>query len=123
MRETRSRLLVRAFDYRQRRHARGVWYRLRRLLTLAREAYALPRAAAEQLEAEGYRPEAVGRELEPQRLIMQVPVERLSRIASAKRLDVRLSAELLSAEALGLVPFEPGESQPTRQEPGGPAQA
>ena len=42
LRELRSRVLVRAFDHRQRRHARGVWFRLRRVLALAREAYAVP---------------------------------------------------------------------------------
>jgi hypothetical protein len=35
-----------------------------------------------------------------------VPAERAARIASARPLDVRLSAELLSAEALALVPFD-----------------
>ena len=108
LRELRSRVLVRAFDHRQRGHARGVWFRLRRVLTLAREAYALPPDEAKHLNAEGHRPEAVGRELEPSRVILFVPAERVARIASARRLAVRLSAEMLSAECLALVPFETG---------------
>ena len=106
LRELRSRVLVRGFDYRQRRHARGVWFRLRRVLAFAREAYVLPRSEAERLIAEGLRPEPVGRELEPSRVILYVPRERLAGIASARPLAVRLSAEMLSAEFLALVPFE-----------------
>lgn len=106
LRELRSRVLVRAFDYRQRRHARGVWFRLRRVLAFAREAYALPRSEAERLIAEGYQPEPVGRELEPARIILYVSRERVAGISSARPLAVRLSAELLSAEFLALVPFE-----------------
>ena len=110
LREFRSRVLVRAFDYRQRRHARGAWFRFRRTLALSREAFAIPRAEAERLVAEGHRPEPVGREIEPQRIVVFVPRERVARIASACPLDVRLSAELLAAEGLALVPF-PAEGE------------
>jgi len=106
LRELRSRVLVRAFEYRQRRHARGVWFRLRRVLAFAREAYVLPRSEAERLIAEGHQPEPVGRELEPARIILYVPRECVAGIASARPLAVRLSAEMLSAEFLALVPFE-----------------
>jgi hypothetical protein len=105
LREMRSRMLVRAFDHRQRRHARGVWFRLRRLLTFASEAYALPRDEAERLVAEGHEPDPVGQELAPPRLILFLPGERVATIASARPLVVRLSAEMLSAECLALVPF------------------
>ena len=105
LRDQRSRLLVRAFDHRQRRHARGVWYRLRRVLALAQEVYAIPRDEAERLVAEGRAPDPVGGEIEPPKIIVLVPAERVARIASARPLAVRLSAELLSAESLALVPF------------------
>jgi hypothetical protein len=108
LREMRSRVLVRAFDDRQRGHARGVWFRLRRVLTLAREAYVVPRDEGERLIAEGHRPDPVGRELEPPRIVLFVPAERVTEIASARPLAVRLSAELLSAECLALVPFPTG---------------
>jgi hypothetical protein len=106
LRELRSRVLVRAFDHRQRRHARGVWFRLRRVLALASDAYLIPTDEAERLIAEGHRSEPVGRELEPPRVILFVPAERVARIATARPLAVRLSAEMLSAECLALVPFE-----------------
>jgi hypothetical protein len=53
-----------------------------------------------------HQPEPVARELEPPRVILFVPAARVARIAAARRLAVRLSAELLSAECLALVPFE-----------------
>jgi len=105
LRELRSRVLVRSWDYRQRRHARGVWFRFRRVLAGAKEAYALPPDEARRLVAEGCRPEPVGLELEPPRLLLFVPAERVAQIPSARPLAVRLSAELLSEECLALVPF------------------
>ena len=110
LRELRSRVLVRAWGHRQRRHARGVWFRLRRVLAEASEAYALPPDAVERLIAEGHRPEPVGGELEPPRVILYISQERVARIASARRLAVHLNAEMLTAECLALVPFdaEPG---------------
>lgn len=105
-RQFRSRILVRSWEYRQRDHARGVWFRLRRVLTDAREAYAVAREDAEALVAEGYRPEPVGQELQPPKLIVFAPAAQIERIASAHPLEVRLSSELLAAECLVLVPFE-----------------
>jgi hypothetical protein len=105
LRELRSRVLVRGFEYRQRRHARGVWFRLRRLLALSSEAYAVPRVEAERLLAEGWRPDPVGQELAPSRLVLVVPKARALQISSARPLDVCLSAELLAAESLVVVPF------------------
>lgn len=106
LREMRSRVLTRAFDHRQRRHARGVWFRLRRVLAYAREAYVVPAEEANRLIAEGYRPDPVGQELAPARVILLVPRERVAGIAAARPLPVRLNAEMLSAECLALVPFD-----------------
>lgn len=106
LRQMRSRWLVRSWDYGQRRHARGVWFRLRRVLADASEAYDLPREEAEALVAAGYRAEPVGHELEPPKLIVFVPVARIAQIANARTLAVRLSAEPLAAEWLALVPFD-----------------
>lgn len=105
LRELRSRLLVRARDYRQRHHARGVWFRLRRVLADASDVYAISAQEAQQLVAEGYAPESVGRELAPPRLILFVTAERTSRLSSARRLAARLSAELLEEECLALARF------------------
>jgi len=108
LRELRSRVLVRSWDYRQRRHARGVWFRLRRILADARRAHVIPREEALELIAEGYRPEPVGQELDPPRLILFVPEERTARIPSARPVPVRLEAELLAAECLALTAFDAG---------------
>jgi hypothetical protein len=106
LRELRSRVLVRALAHRQRRHAGGVWFRLRRVLADAREAYVISADEANRLIAEGFRPEPVGRELGPPRVILLLPRERVARIATARPLAVHLNAEMLSAECLALVPFE-----------------
>ncbi len=105
LRELRSRVLSRAWDYRQRRHARGAWFRLRRTLAGASEAHAVSAAEARQLVAEGYPLEPVGSELAPSKLIVIVPAARLRRISSARPLIVTLNADLLAAENLALVPF------------------
>lgn len=105
LRQLRSRVLMRAWDYRQRRHARGVWFRLRRVLADASAAYAIPADEARALVAEGWPASPVGGELQPPKAIVLVPAERVARIRSARPLAVRLSAELLSAEYLALRPF------------------
>jgi hypothetical protein len=103
--ELRSRLLVRAWDYRQRHHARGVWFRLRRTLADASEAFAISAEEGRQLVAEGHEPMPVGNELNPPRQILFVSAERVHRLATARPLVVRLSAELLAADWIALVRF------------------
>jgi len=106
LRQLRSRVLVRSWDYRQRRHARGIWFRLRRLLADASQAYAITPQDADVLVAEGYRVEPVGRELEPRKLIVFAPAARVAEIASRRPLAVRLSADLILTDCLALVPFQ-----------------
>jgi hypothetical protein len=121
LRELRSRVLVRSWEYRQRRHARGVWFRLRRVLADAREAYVIPREEALRLIGEGLRPEPVGQELDPPRLVLFVPGKRLARIAAARPVAVRLEAGLLSAECLALTAFDtPAGRGTSPSEDGGP---
>jgi len=76
LRQLRSRVLVRSWDYRQRRHARGAWFRLRRVLAEAAEAYVVSSDAARQLLAEGHRPESAGAEFQPPKVIVFVTPER-----------------------------------------------
>ena len=111
LRQHRRRTLVRSWEYRQRRHAHGVWFRLRSVLSNARAAYVISGADAETLMAEGHRLEPVGRELDPPKLIIVAPAERVARMRSARPVAVRLSAEVLAAECLVLTPFE-GEALP-----------
>lgn len=107
VRQLRARVLVRSWEYRQRRHARGVWFRLRRVLADASAAFVIPLDEARKLIAEGHRAHPVGHELEPPKLIVFAQADRLAQIASARSVPVRLSGELLEAECLALTPFEP----------------
>jgi len=108
LRRHRSRLVVRAWEYRQRRHAHGAWYRLRRVLTDASAAYVVSAADTRQLIEEGRRSEAVGGEFEPPKVILFAPAERVARLPDARQVPVRLAGELLLAEHLVLVPFVTG---------------
>lgn len=108
VRQQRSRVLVRAWEYRQRRHARGVWFRLRRLLAHASTAHVISDDDARQLVSEGHRPEGVGAELEPPKLIVFATAGRIARLPSGRPIPVRLSGELLAARSLALAPFQTG---------------
>jgi hypothetical protein len=105
VRQARSRAAVRAWEYRQRHHAKGVWLRLRRILADAEAAYVIPEGEAEGLVAEGFPPEPVGRELEPVKVILFLPAERVARLTGAREIPVRLGVELLEAPALALIRF------------------
>jgi hypothetical protein len=105
-RRARSRAAVKRWEYRQRNLAHGAWYQLRRVLVDAREAYSIPLEEARALLAEGYRPEPAGARIEPAKVILFVPAERIETIALRRRVPIRLGGELLAAEALALVRFE-----------------
>jgi hypothetical protein len=102
----RARLQLRAWEYRQRRGTKGTWFRLRHVLARAREAFAVDDDTMRALHDEGFVRERVGDELEPRRTLVFVPEERALAIAKRRALRVRLSAELLGAPNLVLVPFE-----------------
>jgi hypothetical protein len=110
VRQLRSRALVRAWDYRQLRHARGTWFRLRRVLADAAEAYAVSPEVARQLLDAGWRPEPVGEQLQPAKVIVFVTPERLAEMPARRRVAVRLGAELLEAAHLVLVRFPYGRA-------------
>ena len=101
-----SRAAVRAWEYRQRHHAKGSWYALRRLLAAASHAYALSEPSAQELLSEGARPEPAGERLEPPKTILFVPAPRLELVPDKKPLPVRLGAELLAARFIALVRFD-----------------
>ncbi len=105
LRRHRSRLAVRAWEYRQRNHARGVWYRLRRVMAEAARAFVVTDEDARALLAEGYRAEPVGRQLQPEKTIVFVPAERMLRVPGAREVPVSLGADLLEARCIALVPF------------------
>jgi hypothetical protein len=104
----RARNLVRRWEYRQRNHARGAWFRLRRLLADAASAWRIPEEQARVLVGEGFAPEAVGFELEPPITIVVVPRARIEAVASRMPLAPGLGADLLASRFLALVPWSSG---------------
>lgn len=104
-RKIRERALIRAWEYRQREHASGVWFRLRRVLVDAARAYIISEASADQLQQQGGQPLPVGRELSPAKRLFFVTKDQLDELA-AREVPVRLTAELLQATAIALVAHE-----------------
>jgi hypothetical protein len=105
-RDVRARAVVRAFEYRQRRHAAGTWFRVRRVLARARTAYVVSNADAAQLAAEGFVEAPCGHELEPVKRLLFVDEARVSRLPARREIPVGLGPEFLEASAIALVPFE-----------------
>ena len=103
--QIRARAKVRAWTYRQRQHAKGVWDRLRRILADARIAYAISEKDAAMLQARGIVPEPVGLELEPSKTILFVSPAQLATISDKQELAVRLNAEFLQARYIALERF------------------
>jgi hypothetical protein len=100
-----ERALIRSWEYRQRAHAKGVWFRLRRVLVDAARAFAISDIDADRLEANGQRPLVVGRELSPAKRIFFVTQAQLRDIG-ARELPVRLT-EVLQCSAVALLAHEP----------------
>jgi hypothetical protein len=105
-REVRARSLVRRWQYRQRHLAAGVWFRLRRVLADAEQAFVIDEYDARRLVEEGYAPEPCGSELAPAKTMVFVDEARLAGLASRRRIPVTLGPELLTHPALALVPFD-----------------
>ncbi len=103
----RANAAVRRWEYRQRHHARGVWFRLRRLLADAESAWRISADDAARLIADGVTPSQVGLALEPPMTILVVAQERLESLVSRKPVALRLGSELLQSRPLALVPFTP----------------
>jgi len=101
----RSRAIVRSFEYRQRDLAHGVWFKLRRLLASARDAYAIDDGDARRLGEEGIALEPIGSALEPPKSIRFVSEARLASLVSRRSLALRLDGDLLSAKNIALVRF------------------
>jgi hypothetical protein len=115
-RGARARAEIRAWDYRQRNLAAGVWFRVRRALARARAAYAITDEDARQLIAEGFEPEPSGRELAPVRTLLFVDDARLARVASRRAIPVGLGPEFFAASSIALVSFDPEVIPPSRQQ-------
>jgi len=104
--QARSRAERRAWEYRQRHLAKGVWFRIRRLLAEASSAWEIPEEACARLLAEGFEPQRPGLEIEPPKVILFVPEARLCEIHDRRPLPLRLGPEFLAARHIALVRFE-----------------
>ena len=106
-RHAHERALVRAWEYRQRHHSKGVWFRLRRVLVDAATAWVIDEADADRLAGGGHAPLPVGRELVPEKRMFFVPAEELQALSTRRQIPVRLGIELLQARSVVLVAFPP----------------
>jgi hypothetical protein len=123
-RRVRAEVARRAWEYRQRDHARGAWFALRRVLADAERAYVIGRADALRLIEEGAAPEPVGARLEPGKTILFVTDARLASVADKREVPVRLGPEVLTASCLALVRFPaPAPPPPTSPPPSPPTRA
>ena len=102
----RERTLIRGWEYRQRHHAKGVWYRLRRVLVDAAEAWAIDDRDTDKLAVRGVGELAVGTELNPPKRIFFVTRRELVAAPSRRRIPLRLTNELLEVRNLALVAFD-----------------
>ena len=105
-REVRTRVAVRRWNYRQRHLAAGVWFRLRRVLADAHAAYVISEQDARRLITEGYRVEACGSQVTPEKAILFVDETRLSSVGSRRSIPVALGPDFLTATAIALVAFD-----------------
>ena len=88
--EVRTRAVVRAWEYRQRDYAKGVWFRLRRTLTDASAAFAISESLANQLIAAGFSPLPVGRQLHPERTIFLLGRNQLENLHDLREVPLHL---------------------------------
>lgn len=102
-RRARERALVRSWEYRQRDHSHGVWYRLRRVLVDAEQLWVIDEQEADRLEAVGRQPHPVGRELSPPLRLFCVTTDELATITSRRQIAVRVNADFLEARSLAYV--------------------
>jgi len=114
-RAVRTRALVRAWNYRQRNRAAGVWFRLRRVLADAKAAYIISDEDARRLLAEGYERVSCGQEIAPEKVMVFVDERRLDRVDSRRPIRVDLGPAFLAARAIALVRFDETDGHTLRE--------
>ncbi len=107
VRQIKEREAIRAWEFRQRHHSNGLWFRLREALVYAESAWAIGPEDAAALTQRGAFPLAVGKEFHPPKSIFIVSSAELLTLPSRVALPMRLGPELLGAEHLALLPFKP----------------
>ena len=115
-----ERELIRGWEYRQRNSSHGVWYRLRRVLVDAAQAWVIDDPDADRLEGLGRPALPVGHQVDPpKRMFFVTPLE-LKAALSARRIPVQLGREFLAARNLALVSHaDAGEGAPRQPETSG----
>jgi len=103
--EIKARQTIRAWELRQNNHSKGVWFRLRRVLTDVRSVYTGSEQTVQALWAEEYKSEQVGKELEPTKELLFIEEWRLEQIPEQRLLAVRLDAAFLAERFLVLICF------------------
>ena len=83
-----------------------MWFRLRRVLADAATACAISEQDARLLIAEGYRADASGAGIAPEKTIVFVDERRLSGIEGRRPIPVGLGPEFLAARWIALIPFD-----------------
>jgi hypothetical protein len=110
LRDLRARAAIRKWEIRQRRHAAGSWFTLERLFASARQAWVLTEDHIGALAAAGYEPHPVGLGFEPPRTIFVIREGDTGLLTGARDLALRVSPDLLLAQAVALLPFPPASS-------------
>jgi hypothetical protein len=105
LKAVRARAAIRNYELRQLPHARGVWFRLRRLLVDADRVFILSPEQAREFIAQGYEPSPVGAELQPQKILLCLASDRAADLEGAREIKPGLSAEFLAATHIALVAF------------------
>jgi hypothetical protein len=95
----------RRWEYRQRNHARGVWFELRRALAEASHAYVIPEATSRALTEAGVEPLAVGTRLHPAKTLIMMSAAEVASLPDAREIPVGLGADFLAARHVALVRF------------------
>jgi hypothetical protein len=108
----RARGRIRNWEYRQRNLAHGVWFRIRRVLADAQEAFTISPDEADRLLRDGHVPEPCGFEISPEKRLFFVDPARLQDIPDRKPIRVGLGPEFLAASAVALVRFESHQGVP-----------
>lgn len=116
LRRFRSRVAIRAWEYRQRHHAKGVWYRVRRALADVEQLFVISEQLSDELCREGFVPERCFLELQPPKTLVFVPSSRLKLASDARPIPVDMGADWQSARFLAAVPFS-GSATTRRQFP------
>ena len=101
----KHRAALMGFEYRQRNHANGVWFHLRRALADSRRAYTISESVAQELLLEGAQKVEAGERLEPPKVIFVVSEKRMKAVSEKHPIAVRLGPEFLTAQFIALSPF------------------